>query len=395
MGVLAPNGNDLGSFWDSICEGRSGIDKISRFDTSGLSCRIAGEVKGFNPEAYIDPSLKPEKRMGRATQYAIACARMALQDAGLQPDDLKGSEPVPIILGVSTSAMDIIEQPPRPWTPIATCPHSVTSSIAYTMGVQARLWTISDGCTSGMDAVRVGMMEINSGVCDVVIAGASDSAITRYTLEAFAMSKKLSCNNESPAAACRPFDLSRDGAVLSEGAGVVILENLIHARARGREPYCEVVGCGMQADPPNSEEASGLESAMRHAIANARCSPSDIDYINAHAPGDPEIDRMESRLIQRVFGYSALRTPVSSIKGSIGNPMAASSIHQFIASSMIMRKQTITPTVNLDTPDPECALDHVIGGACSTPLRTILVNSHGFGRGNNSMVLKRVDPGDQ
>ena len=394
MGILAPNGNDISTFWESISEGRTGIDTITRFDPSGLDCRIAGEIKGFNPEAYIDHRLKPERRMARATQYAIACARMGLQDAGLHPRDLKGSEPVPIILGVSTSAMDIIEQAPKPWTPIATCPHSVTSSIAYTTGLQARLWTISDGCTSGMDAIRVGMMEIKSGACDVAIVGASDSAITRYTLESFTKSKKLSCKNDSPGEACRPFDLSHDGGVLSEGAGVVILENLVHARARGREPYAEVIGCGMSADPPDTLEASGLEFAMRHAMANARCRPEEIDYINAHAPGDPEIDRMESRLIREIFGDVALRTPVSSIKGCIGNPMAASSIHQFIASALIMHHQTITPTANLETPDPECLLDHVTRSSYETPLRTILVNSHGFGRGNNSIVIRACEPDD-
>lgn len=390
MGILAPNGSDLESFWSNLLRGVSGIGEITLFDPEGLPCRIAGEVKDFEPEQFIDPSFKPRKRMARSAQFAVAATHMALMDAGFGRAGLRRFPFVPVVVGVSTSAMDLIDRPPMPWTPVATCPHAVTSAIAYQFDMQARIYTISDGCTSGMDALTVAAQQIRAGVADVAIAGAADSAITRYTFECFAKSRKVSLRNDVPHKASRPFDRDRDGGIVAEGAGIVVLENLEHAIARGVRPYAEVLGWGVSADPHSPLEGGGMLLAMRQALANANRQPHHIDYINAHAPSDMHMDALEARTIHEVFGSLAARIPVSSIKGATGNPMAASSISQVVAAARVLREHVVFPTTNLEHPDPDCPLEHVMGRPFATEVNTVLVNSHGFGRGNNAIVLEGV-----
>ncbi|NQT91216.1 MAG: beta-ketoacyl-[acyl-carrier-protein] synthase family protein [Lentisphaerae bacterium] len=390
FGVVAPNGIGIGSFWETLLEGRSAISPVNTFDASDLSCRIAGQVKDFDPAEYIDPKLKPEKRMSRASQFAVACAKMALEHAGLTAEDLHGEGQIPVIIGISSSAMDIVEQAPRPWTGFAIIPHATASAVVYSLGLDARLRTLSCGCASGLDAVAAAVDDIRRGKADVALCGASDSMMTHYVFECFTKLRGLSTRNEDPETASRPFDRDRDGGLIAEGAGMLVLERRERAMARGATVYGEIAGYATSGDSPAGDEGSGMEPAMEGALDNAACRPADIDAISAHGPSDPHMDRIETHLIKQVFGSRAYRIPVTSIKGVTGNPMSVGSIHQLIAALLSMRDGVLSPTANLENADPDCDLDYVPKTARPMDLDTMLINTHGFGRGNSSLVLRRA-----
>ncbi len=387
IGVFAANGNSREAFWTSLLEGRSGIGPVTLFDCSEFQCRIAGEVKDFDPHDYIDPTLRPKRRMARASQLAIAAAHNAVKDAGMEIEDLKKRDMVPVIMGVSTAAMDIRGRPPRPWSAIAGIPHAVTSAIAFGLGFQARLATISNGCASGLDALWQAAREVREGKTDLALAGSADAALAPYVFKCFEASRKMSMRNDEPGRASRPFDRDRDGGVAAEGAGVLVIENLEHALARGATIYAEMISYGSSADSPSSREGEGLERAMRSALANAGCAPEDISCVNAHAPSDTHMDRIEVELIKQVLGAHAHRIPVTSIKGHTGNPMAVGGVLQAIESALSLYHQVVPPTANLETADPQCDLDHVPGAPRHLALERAMVNTHGFGRGNSCMLL--------
>ncbi len=386
MGVVAPNGIGLDAYWDSLINCKSGIGPITLFDATGLRCQISGEVRGFNPHDYIDPELKPEKRMSRASQFAIAAARMAFEDAAF---DYQNAGRIPVVMGVSTTAMDLRAQPSRPWSAVAGVPHAVGSSVAYTLGLLAELTTVSDGCASGLDAIAAASHKIMQGQFDIALAGAADSSMERYSFECFDKSRKISIRNTEPHRASRPFDLDRDGGLVAEGSGVVVLENLEHALARGAVPYAEIVGYGNAADAPRSDEGAGMEDAIKTALLNAALSPADIDMISAHAPSDPHMDVVEVNAIKRIFGDHSYKIPVTSIKGITGNALGAGCAHQFIAAVLSLKNSFVTPTANLEVPDPLCDLDHVPLTGRSQTLKYCMINTHGFGRGNSTLILKK------
>lgn len=388
IGVFAPNGNSPDAFWESLMEGRSGIGPVTLFDASSFSCRIAGEVKGFDPHDYIDPTLRPKRRMARASQLAIAATYQAVEDAGLETAELKEFGELPVVIGVSTAAMDIRERAPRPWSAVAGIPHAVTSAISFGLGLEARLLTVSNGCASGMDAVAVAAEEIRHGRSDVILTGSADAALTSYVFKCFESSRKMSLRNDAPAKASRPFDRDRDGGVASEAACILVLENMAQALARGARPYAEIISYGSCADLPNSKEGAGLQRAMEKALANAALRKERIDHINAHAPSDTHMDRTEVEMIKNVFGSHAYRIPVTSIKGSTGNPMAVGGVLQIVAAALSMRHDSVPPTCNLDHADPQCDLDHVSGVPRMLPIEHALVNTHGFGRGNSSLIMR-------
>ncbi len=390
LGVLAPNGNTKDSFWSSLLECRSGIGPVTLFNPEGLRSRIAGEVKNFDPYRYIPANLRPEKRMARASQFAVAATSMAIEDARLSLDEIRSFDNLPIFIGVSTSAMDIRERPPKPWSAVAGIPNAVGSAVAFTLGLNAKLVTVSTGCASGIDAIAAGATEIEHGKSDIVIAGASDAAVVRYVFECFTGARKLSQKNDEPENSDRPFDRDRDGGVISEGAGVVILENIEHAKARGANAYCKIAAYGTSADIIGSDEGSGLKKAIQIALDNAPVKPCQVDYINAHAPGDKHMDRYETSIIKNVFGSHAYRVPISSIKGVTGNPMGVGCALQFIASSLAIRSGIVPPTANLENPDPDCDLDYVPLSPRKHDIRIALINTHGFGRGNSALLVERT-----
>jgi 3-oxoacyl-[acyl-carrier-protein] synthase II len=399
MGVLAPNGTGLEAFWDSLLTGRSGIGPITLFDATGYKSRIAGEVKGFDPLDYIEPELKP-KRMARHTQLAYAASMMAIKDAGLEINDGDFPSPTPVVIGVSTSAMDIIERSisdcesrgakaASPTAVGALAPQAVASIIADRIGRQADAATVSSACPSGLDAVILAAAMIQAGEAELAVAGGADAPIVKHTFAAFTAAGLSSYRNDEPEKASRPFDLERDTGVISEGAGVFILENLERAEARGARIYLEICGYAKQRDNSPTEPASGLVGSMRLALANADLTVNDIDYIAAYGPGHPILDAAEVRYIKEVFGDLAYSIPVSSIKGVTGNPLAAGGPMQIAACALSLRDQKIAPTTNCEFPDPDCDLDFVPGIPRKAKLKYILLNVRGLGGGASTLVVGR------
>lgn len=403
MGVLAANGIGLPAFWDSLISCRSGIRPITLFDASRHYLRIAGEITEFNFSDYVNGQFK-SKRVGRHTQLAIAAAKMALQDAGLEREDLVRAGSVPVSLGVSTCAMELIEGgmhrlfdhgPERfsPYIVSYALPHGITHTLTEFLGVNTDGRTVSSACQSGSEAILDGYRSIQAGRAEVAIAGGADAPLTPFTLAAFCAGglRPSSYDESQPGKASRPFDLNRTGGILAEGAGVIVMESLDHARARGATPIAEILGVSSSSDDAGSEPTSGLAKTMAEAMYNAGVIPSDIDYINAHGPSEPVMDYVETKSIKKVLGDGAYRTPVSSIKGVTGNALAAQGPMQVISSVLAMRDGIMPPTANLDTPDPKCDLDYIPNEARHARIRNALINSHGLGGGNSSIVMQRVE----
>ncbi|HEX8680057.1 MAG TPA: beta-ketoacyl-[acyl-carrier-protein] synthase family protein [Chthoniobacterales bacterium] len=400
MGVLAPNGTGLKAFWDSLLTGRSGIGPITLFDATGFRSRIAGEVKNFDPLDYIEPELKP-KRMARHTQLAYAATMMALVDADLDLNALELPSPTPVIIGVSTSALDVIERVfqdvnannPNKVSPTAlgaSQPQASANLIADRLGACANATTVSSACPSGLDALAEAADLIARGDAEIAVAGGADAPVTPLAMASFTATGLSSFRNDEPETASRPFDLTRDSGVISEGAGVFILEDLERALARGATPYLEISGYAKQRDRTPDDPASGLELSMKLALANAGRSTTDIDYISAYGPGHPILDAIETDIIKRVFGARAYQVPVSSIKAVTGNPLAAGGPFQVIACALSVRDRMIVPTSNYETADPRCDLDIVPNRPRRANVNSVLVNVRGLGGSASSMVLDRV-----
>jgi len=398
MGILAPNGIGNDKFWESLLAGRSGIGPITLFDASDLRSRIAGEVKNFDPHDYIEPELKP-KRMARHTQFAYAAAMMALKDAGLEVSEADLPSPTPVVVGVSTSAMDIIERSISnfaergengisPTAVGALTPQAAANVIADRIGVHAHASTVSSACPSGLDALAIAANMIESGAAELAIAGGADAPITKHTFAAFIATGMSSCRNGEPERASRPFDLERDSGVISEGAGMFVLEDLERAEARGARSYLEINGYARQRDDIPENPGSGLLGSMRLALANSSRSIDAIDYICAYGPGHPVLDAAEVRYIKEVFGERAYSMPISSIKGVTGNPLAAGGPLQVAACALSLRDQIIPPTANYELPDPDCDLDFV-PRARKAKLDSILLNVRGLGGSASSLVVSR------
>jgi 3-oxoacyl-[acyl-carrier-protein] synthase II len=399
MGVLAPNGIGLEAFWESLVAGRSGVGPITRFDATAFKSRIAGEVKGFDPLDYIDAKFKP-KRMARHTQFAFAAMKMALTDAQFDPAKHPVDHPIPVMLGVSTTAMDILEEcwgdlarrGPRGVTAgVVDCqPQAATQMLTIALGISARATTIASACPSGLDAIASAAAMIRQGEADVAVAGGTDATITPLSMASFAAAGLSSTRNSEPERASRPFDLLRDSGVISEGAGMLILENYETAIARGASPYLEIVGYGTQGDNYASDELFGLGSTMRAALDSAGKTPEEIDYICAYGPGHPALDVVETDMIKRVFGRRAYGIPISSIKGVTGNALSAAGPHQIITCALCFKHGMIPPTANYEVPDPRCDLDYVGGRSRPRKINIALINVRGLGGGNSSMVVERV-----
>lgn len=402
LGILAPNGTGVDNFWDGLLSRRSGIDWITQFDTSDFSVKIAGEVKGFDLRDYFPNGQFRPKRMGRHTQLALASTRLALQNAGIEDDFLRKHSPITIMVGVSTSAFDIIEQgkdrmarvgPGRVSSYIvsASQPHAVANVIAESLPVATQSSTISSACAAGLQAIDAAASAIRLGRTEMAIAGGADAAITPFAVASFISAGLLPSANGNPAKASRPFDYRRSGGVMAEGAGMIVLENMEHAVARGAVPLAELKGYGTMVDTLGDRPASGLAQSMNMALANSGRHPSDIRYICAHGPSDPILDMIETEAIKTVFGRQAYDIPVSSIKGVTGNPLSAAGPFQLAACAMAIRESKVPPTANYEEPDPQCDLDYVPGEPRNAEISCALINVHGMGGGNSSLIVERVD----
>jgi len=402
MGALTPLGT-LDSFWEALKAGESGIRAITQFDPADIEVKIAGEVD-FEPRAHLNP--KAARRMSRVSQLALVAAQMALEDAGLRQEDMiQEGDRVGVIIGTVVAGFALLVdtaydftfrgRKPFPTALINGLPNMPGYYISLEMGATGPLTTISTACASGTQAVGVGLDLIRTGIVDMVIAGGVDYLIRKEVLAAFDAMTVVARNNQAaPQKASRPFDQNREGFVLSEGAGVVILESLTHAQAREGRIYAEVLGHAASSDATHiaapDEDGLGAQKAMRWALQDAKINPDQVDYINAHGTGTKLNDLTETKAVKQVFGQGAYEIPISSTKSMIGHSMGASGALEAIACVMTIKDGVVHPTINYETPDPDCDLDYVPNTSRQTTIQIALSNSFGLGGQNACLVMGAI-----
>lgn len=397
IGVLAPNGIGKKNFWEALENGKSGIKKISRFDPSKLPCQVAGEIPDFKPDEFIDR--KTARRMARFAQFAVCGTKMALMDAGINLQKIKPDDGL-ITLGVSTSAMDLIESQHQvflnhgakrivPYGIIAATPHRVMGELIEHLQWKTQTILLASACASGTDAIGIAFQKIRNGDVRLSISGAADAAITPLIMAGLSSAGLTPEFNQNPEKASRPFDRLRCGGILSEGCGMVVLEEFNHAVSRGAKIYGEILGYGTSGEISEEDPSSGLKNAIRRAFEDAGISVSSVDAISAHAPSDPLIDRVETSIIKEIFGARAYEIPVSSIKSMVGNPLGCAGVFQTIAAMLWFDKNIITPTINYEYPDPECDLYYVPNKKHKLVINTVLLNCGGLGGTCSALLCNR------
>ncbi len=401
LGALTPLGLTVKESWEAMLAGKSGIGPITQFDASDFPTRIAGELKGFDPANYLPR--KDARRMARCSQVAVAAVQEALRDAGFD-DKVPEPERTGTVIGVGMGGLDwallhsrrFWERGFRGMSPFAVAsslPNMPSYHVSLYSGAQGPITTPVAACASGSQAIGEALDIIRLGRADVMIAGGVEALIHEIPIAGFSVMGALSQRNDEPEKASRPFDKDRDGFVFSEGAGIVILETLEHAQARGAHIYAELVGYATSSDAYHiarpDPEGKGAQRVMRWALEDAGLRPEDVDYINAHGTSTPLNDVTETYAIKQVFGEHAYRLAVSSTKSMIGHTMGAAGAIETIATILMMEHDVILPTINLDEPDPQCDLDYVPNEARPARINVALKNAFGFGGQNASLVLKR------
>lgn len=401
LGAVTPVGNDVATTWQSLLSGVSGGADITKFDAAKYSVRFACEVKQFDPLAYMDR--KEAKRADVYAQYAVAASVQAAADAGIVPGAID-PEIMGVIIGSGIGGIRSFEDQHdvyRTLGPSKISPFFIPMFIGdiaagiVSMRLQAKgpNYATVSACASSAHAIGDAFRIIQYGDADVMFAGGSEAAVTPMSIGGFANMGALSTRNESPSTASRPFDKDRDGFVMGEGSGVVVLEELEHARKRGARIYGEIVGYRATGDAYHltgqPEAHEGLQRAMRGALKDAGLAPTDVDYINAHGTSTPLNDPNESKAIQVVFGAHASVLSVSSTKSATGHMLGAAGSVEFIACALAMRDSTVPPTINYSTPDPECVLDYTPNTPRTRTVNVALSNSSGFGGHNVSIALRR------
>ncbi len=402
LGAITPLGLGVNATWDRLVAGESGIRKLQRFDASPYEVRIGGECSDFVAEAQLDR--RAIKRMDRVTQLALVAGEMSFKDAGLEPGRFEPTR-AGVILGsgiggleeIETQHCRLLEKGPdkvSAFTIPKLMANAGSGMVSIALNFQAVNTTVATACASAGNAMGDAYHAIRRGEADVIVAGGSEAAVTPLGVAAFAAMKALSTRNDDPAHASRPFDKDRDGFVLSEGAGMLIFEDYEHAQARGANILAEVVGVAATADAGDmvqpDPEGRGAGRAMAAALQSAQLNPEDIDYINAHGTSTPLGDVAETRAIKRVFGNHAHKLLVSSTKSAIGHTLGASGGVEAIVCILALRNRTAPPTINLETPDPDCDLDYVPNVARDANIRYAMSNSFGFGGHNASLIFKRI-----
>ena len=403
VGLVSSLGVGTEENWKALCAGCSGIGSITRFDASQFSTRIAGEVKNFDPLQFI--AKKDVKKMDFFIQYAIAAAEFAVRDAGLEvTPEIADRVGVFIASGIGGfSAIErehrvLLKDGPRKISPFfipSVIINLAAGQVSIRFGAKGPNSATVTACSASAHAVGDAFEIISRGAADVMIAGGSEAAITPLGVGGFAAMRALSKRNDEPTRASRPFDRDRDGFIIGEGAGVVILEEYERAQARKAPLYAELVGYGMSGDAFHvtapSENADGAVRAIRAALGRGECRPDQVDYVNAHGTSTPYNDRLETLAIKNVFGDHANQLAVSSTKSMTGHLLGAAGGLEAGITALAIRRQTLPPTINLDTPDPDCDLDYVPGSARSATVRYALSNSFGFGGTNAVLLFKRCD----
>lgn len=403
IGLVTPLGCGAASNWDALCAGRSGIGAITRFDASVLPARVAGEVRDYDADRFLDR--KEQRRTDRFTQYALAAAQLALDEAGLaRPFDRPAR--VGVIVGTGFGGIQTLEDSipaylerdvrrVSPFLVPRLIPSMAASHVAMRFGARGPSYATSSACASGAHAIGDALTLLRDGIQDVVLAGGAEAPICMMGFMGFAAMRALSTAfNEEPARASRPFDVDRDGFVMAEGAGILVLEAEEHARARGARPIVELAGYGATCDAHHltqpEPDGAGAATCMRLALEDADLGPGDVDYVNAHGTGTALNDVVETQAIKQVFGEQAPRLAVSSSKSMTGHLLGAAGAIEAAYAALALVHQIAPPTINLDRPDPACDLDYVPHTARPLVLRAALSNSFGFGGTNACLALRRL-----
>ncbi|OGW85939.1 MAG: beta-ketoacyl-[acyl-carrier-protein] synthase II [Omnitrophica bacterium RIFCSPLOWO2_01_FULL_45_10b] len=399
---MASNGIGKKAFWEAIKTGKSGVSMITSFDASKFTTHFAGEIKDFKPEEYV--LAKNLRRMDRTSQLAVAAAKMAVQDANLDPRS-NGRERTGVMIGTAMAGHGYIMKhyeeflktgPSRvsPFIALASFPDACASQVSIELGVTGPSFSIATACSSASDAIGYAWEAIRSHTVDFIIMGGAEAGIYPGILAAFCAARALSQRNNEPEKACRPFNLDRDGFVLGEGAGMLVLEEYEHALNRGAHVYAEILGHGMTCDAYHmtSPDPEGKEAirAMQIAMRNANVALDEIDYINAHGTSTPLNDKTETMIIKKVFGKRAYQIPISATKSMVGHLIGAAGSVELIATVLAMENSIIPPTINYEVPDPECDLDYVPNKARPANIRTAMKNSFGFGGKNSILIVRKV-----
>ena len=405
VGLVSPLGIGTSETWQGLVAGRSGAGHITRFDASDFSSRIACEVKGFDPLDYADR--RDARKMDTFIQYALAASLFAAEDAGLKTP-LANPDRVGVVISSGIGGFETIEREhrkllekgPRRISPFfvpAMVVNLAAGWVSIRLGARGPNSAMATACSAGAHAVGEAFRLIRHGHADVVVAGGAEATITPMCIGGFASMKALSTRNDEPERASRPFDRDRDGFVVGEGAGILVLEEREEALARGATLYAEVLGYGMSGDAFHitapAEDGSGAVRVMRAALTEAGASPEDVDAVNAHGTSTPLNDRIETAAIRRVFGGHADRLAVSSTKSMTGHLLGGAGGLEAGISCLTLRHQTLPPTINYETPDPDCDLDNVPNTARPATVRSVLSNSFGFGGTNVSLLFRHPDAG--
>lgn len=402
LGAVTPLGNTTQEFWRRLVAGESGVGPITAFDASDFSTRFAAEVKEFDADSLLGK--REARRMDRFSQYALVAAREAIEDAKL-PDDQEFKNRVGSVLGTGIGGIltfwhnSDIANKNGTWSKVTPffipmlMANASAAHVSMQFGFRGPFFSAASACASANDAIVTAYNYVVLGDCDAMIAGGTEATISPLAVGGFCSMKALSTRNDEPTRASRPFDKERDGFVLAEGAGILVLEEYEHAKARGAKMYCEVLGYGQSADAYNlvapDPESQGVELALNRALQHSGIGPADVDYINAHGTSTPQGDVAESQAIERVFG-AGTKVAVSSTKSMHGHALGAAGGIEGVACALAVERDTMPPTINYEVPDPDCTLDYVPNVARKAPVRVALSNSFGFGGHNSVLVFGKV-----
>ncbi len=402
LGVVTSIGHNVEAFWASLLAGRCGIERVTHFDPAAYASQIGAEVRDWDPAQHMDP--KEARRNDRYTHFAFAAARQAVADAQLDVTHENGDR-VGVIIGSGIGGMQTIEtqhdvlreRGPRKVSPFmipALIGNMASGLVAIDLGARGPNFGIVSACATGTHAIGEAFHAIRRGDADVMVAGGSEAAITQQSYAGFCSMKAMSTRNDTPQKACRPFDKNRDGFVMGEGSGILVLESLDHAQARGARIYCELVGYAATCDAFHitqpDPEGKGLSLAMKRALACGGVLPEQVDYINAHGTSTPYNDKFETLAIKKLFGDHARRLAVSSTKSMTGHLLGAAGGIESVISVKTIQTGMIAPTINLEEPDPDCDLDYVPNTARAAKVRTVLSNNLGFGGQNAAVVFRAL-----